>query len=41
LALANRFSDWVFQKEGINAVAKSVLEVSANFFDDCIEDDLP
>jgi hypothetical protein len=40
LALANRFSDWVFQKEGINAVAKSVLEVSAGFFGD-MEDDLP
>ena len=40
LALADRFSDWVFQKEGIKAVAKSVLGVSAGFFDD-MADDLP
>ena len=40
LALASRFSDWVFQKEGIKAVAPSIPEVPTGFFGD-MEDDLP
>ena len=40
LALADRFSDWVFQKEGIKAVAKPIPEDTSGFFGD-MADDLP
>jgi hypothetical protein len=40
LALANRFADWVFQKEGIKEVAPSIPEVPTGFFDN-MADDLP
>jgi hypothetical protein len=40
LAMANRYADWVFQKEGIKEVAPSIPEVPTGFFDD-MDNDLP